>query len=101
MPILAAVTLISNTVIIIVLSRSNMIIKGHLGNIDHNDHNNYDHDNRHDRQDHESYIRPGMVSPTNTVLLAMAICDLLTIIIPTPWYEDREDNIIVLKGFIL
>ena len=33
-----------------------------------------------------------MVSPTNTVLLAMAVCDLLTIIIPTPWFDDDHDD---------
>jgi hypothetical protein len=30
--------------------------------------------------------RPAMASPTNTVLLGMAICDLLTVIFPAPWY---------------
>ena len=30
-------------------------------------------------------IRPTMSSPTNTVLLSMAVCDLLTIILPAPW----------------
>jgi len=50
MPILAVITLISNTIIIIILSR------------------------------------PGMQSPTNCVLLSMAVCDLCTILIPTPWY---------------
>ncbi len=29
--------------------------------------------------------RPTMRSPTNLVLLAMAVCDLLTITIPAPW----------------
>jgi len=62
MPILAGVTVISNTIIIIILSR------------------------------------PGMQSPTNCVLLSMAVCDLCTILIPTPWYiflyslGHHEDN---------
>ena len=30
--------------------------------------------------------RVSMSSPTNTVLLAMAVCDLLTILLPCPWY---------------
>jgi len=50
MPILAVITLVSNTIIIIILSR------------------------------------PGMQSPTNIVLLSMAVCDLSTILTPTPWY---------------
>jgi len=50
MPILAVITLVSNTIIIIILSR------------------------------------PGMQSPTNIVLLSMAVCDLCTILTPTPWY---------------
>lgn len=50
MPVLAVVTLVSNTIIIVILSR------------------------------------PGMRSPTNCVLLSMAVCDLCTILIPTPWY---------------
>eukprot|EP00090_Calanus_glacialis_P019990 TRINITY_DN30708_c0_g1_i4.p1 TRINITY_DN30708_c0_g1~~TRINITY_DN30708_c0_g1_i4.p1 ORF type:complete len:460 (-),score=70.44 TRINITY_DN30708_c0_g1_i4:402-1781(-) len=50
MPILTIITMISNTIIIIILSR------------------------------------PGMQSPTNCVLLSMAVCDLITILIPTPWY---------------
>ena len=49
MPVLAVVTLVSNTIIIVILSR------------------------------------PGMRSPTNCVLLSMAVCDLCTILIPTPW----------------
>merc|ERR1711963_903765 len=49
MPLLALITIISNTIIIIILSR------------------------------------PGMQSPTNCVLLSMAVCDLITILIPTPW----------------
>ena len=49
MPVLAVVTLVSNTIIIIILSR------------------------------------PGMQSPTNIVLLSMAVCDLCTILTPTPW----------------
>ena len=40
----------------------------------------------------EKDFRPGMISPTNTVLLAMAICDLLTIIIPTPWYKQSINH---------
>ena len=31
-------------------------------------------------------IRPSMASSTNTILLAMASCDLLTIACPAPWY---------------
>ena len=27
-----------------------------------------------------------MISPTNTILMSMAISDLLTITLPTPWY---------------
>merc|ERR1711899_306358 len=50
MPILAVIALVSNTIIIIILSR------------------------------------PGMQSPTNIVLLSMAVCDLSTILTPTPWY---------------
>jgi len=50
MPVLTVITMISNTIIIIILSR------------------------------------PGMQSPTNCVLLSMAVCDLITILIPTPWY---------------
>jgi len=50
MPILTIITMISNTIIIIILSRQ------------------------------------GMQSPTNCVLLSMAVCDLITILIPTPWY---------------
>merc|ERR1712045_420320 len=49
MPILAVITLVSNTIIIIL-------------------------------------SRPGMQSPTNIVLLSMAVCDLCTILTPTPWY---------------
>ena len=30
--------------------------------------------------------RPEMASPTNTVLLSLASCDLLTILLPAPWY---------------
>ena len=30
--------------------------------------------------------KPKMASPTNTVLLAMAVCDLCTIIFPAPWF---------------
>ena len=30
--------------------------------------------------------RPKMASPTNTILLAMACCDLLTILLPGPWF---------------
>ena len=30
--------------------------------------------------------RPKMASPTNTILLAMASCDLLTILLPGPWF---------------
>jgi len=50
MPILTIITMVSNTIIIIILSR------------------------------------PSMQSPTNCVLLSMAVCDLCTILIPTPWY---------------
>ena len=50
MPVLAVVTMVSNTIIIVILSR------------------------------------PGMRSPTNCVLLSMAVCDLCTILIPTPWW---------------
>jgi len=50
MPILTIITMVSNTIIIVILSR------------------------------------PGMQSPTNFVLLSMAVCDLCTILIPTPWY---------------
>ena len=50
MPFLMMVTLMSNTIIIIVLSQ-------HI-----------------------------MSSPTNTVLMSMAVCDLLTILLPGPWY---------------
>ena len=50
MPFLMMVTLMSNTIIIIVLSQHNMS------------------------------------SPTNTVLISMAVCDLLTILLPGPWY---------------
>ena len=39
-----------------------------------------------------------MISPTNTVLLAMAICDLLTIIIPTPWYKHCENRLSIQVG---
>lgn len=50
MPFLMLVTFVSNTLIIIVLSKSSMR------------------------------------SPTNTVLLSMAVCDLLSILLPCPWY---------------
>lgn len=30
--------------------------------------------------------RPTMLTPTNLVLLAMAVADLLTLIFPVPWY---------------
>ena len=30
--------------------------------------------------------RPEMASPTNTILLAMASSDLLTILLPGPWF---------------
>ena len=50
MPILMLITFISNTIIIIVLTR------------------------------------PTMLTPTNTVLVSMAVCDLLTILLPAPWY---------------
>ena len=50
MPVLMLITFVSNTTIIIVLTR------------------------------------PSMRSPTNTVLTSMAVCDLLTILIPAPWY---------------
>ena len=50
MPVLMLITFISNTIIIIVLTR------------------------------------PTMRTPTNTVLTSMAVCDLLTILLPAPWY---------------
>ena len=50
MPVLMLITFISNTIIIIVLTR------------------------------------PTMRTPTNTVLVSMAVCDLLTILLPAPWY---------------
>ena len=50
MPLLLAVTLIFNTIIIMVLTR------------------------------------PHMVTATNTVLLGMAVCDLMTILLPAPSY---------------
>ena len=45
-----------------------------------------------------SHSRHNMSSPTNTVLLAMAVCDLLTIVLPCPWYIyfymlDGHDNV--------
>ena len=49
MPLVFIVTLVSNSLIIMVLSRASM------------------------------------QSPTNTVLLGMAACDLVTIIVPAPW----------------
>ena len=49
-PILLLLTIIANTLVIIVLSRNHMI------------------------------------TPTNLVLLAMAISDLLTLVFPAPWY---------------
>ena len=30
--------------------------------------------------------RPKMRSPTNIILLALASCDLLTILLPGPWF---------------
>ena len=50
MPLLLTVTLIFNTIIILVLTR------------------------------------PAMVTATNTVLLGMAMCDLMTILLPSPSY---------------
>ena len=31
-------------------------------------------------------LRPRMVSPTNTILMAIAACDLLMVICPAPWF---------------
>ena len=72
MPVLMCITFISNSVIIIVLSRFVyylFIIYTHM------------------------LIRPSMKSPTNTVLLSMAVCDLLTIILPAPWLVHLHHQI--------
>ena len=39
-----------------------------------------------------------MRSPTNLVLLAMAVCDLLTITIPAPWSVDVTEYINIQIG---
>ena len=31
-----------------------------------------------------------MNTPTNTMLMSMAVCDLLTIVPPAPWYDIKE-----------
>ena len=63
MPLVFIVTLISNSLIIMVLSRweEGPVLLTILS-------------------------RASMQSPTNTVLLGMAACDLATIILPAPWY---------------
>ena len=33
-----------------------------------------------------TFLRPRMLSPTNTVLMAIAACDLLMVICPAPWF---------------
>ena len=47
-------------------------------------HYHHYHHYYHHHHDHH-YHRSSMTSPTNTVLLAMAVCDLLTILLPGPW----------------
>ena len=32
------------------------------------------------------YLRPQMLSPTNTILTAIAVCDLLMVLCPAPWF---------------
>ena len=79
MPFVFILTLISNSLIIMVLSRSvdNMFsILFHKVEI-------YNCSPHH---------RASMQSATNTVLLGMAACDLATIIIPAPWYHNRTSS---------
>ena len=68
MPVFIFITFFSNSIIIIVLSRLVHHYKYSIAIY-------YIID----------YTRPSMKSPTNTVLLSMAVCDLLTIILPAPW----------------
>jgi neuromedin U receptor 1 len=67
MPVLIVSTIISSIIIITVLSRFDICIFHNYSKLLIN-------------------IRPSMVSSTNTILLAMASCDLLTIACPAPWY---------------
>ena len=64
MPSLMLVTIVSNSLIITVLSRCVITIIIIIFML---------------------HRRSSMTSPTNTVLLAMAVCDLLTILLPGPW----------------
>ena len=76
MPFLACVTLVSNTIIITVLSRLVAwpwpVAIPKVKSVETN-----------------FLVRPGLQSPTNCVLLSMAVCDLTTILVPTPWWERK------------
>jgi hypothetical protein len=67
MPVLIVSTIISSIIIITVLSGFDICIF-------------------HNYPKLLIIIRPSMVSSTNTILLAMASCDFLTIACPAPWY---------------
>ena len=67
MPTLSVITIISSIIFITVLSRFDICMFHNYPRL-------------------LIITRPSMVSSTNTILLAMASCDLLTIACPAPWY---------------
>ena len=97
MPFVFILTLISNSLIIMVLSRSvditSLSPNIHIFTLGPSMFSILFH--KVEIYNCSPHHRASMQSATNTVLLGMAACDLATIIIPAPWYHNRTYIIII------